>query len=347
MTIRVATVLSAREWEPGLVAHARDTASLRVVLRAYQPADIESRSNEIDVVVAGGEVAWVTPSQIAGWRRLGFGVIGVHPAGDEPAAQLLQRGGANEVVPDTIDAVALVQAIRFVAPSADHEIAESRGSVIAVVGPRGAPGCTEVALAYASIMSGTGSTVLIDADLSAPALAVRLGLPARPDVTDAADGVREDGSIASECLHRVRSLSVITGSHRPSEGTLRDSMITGVIDAAAAQFDHVVLDVGADFGANAIIERADTVLLVVDASAVGIVRAAQVTSQWMGPQPQLILNRVDPSSRAEVVDAARRWTGLEPAAVVLERRQVRRTTAAAKMPDRRFVRAVAAVGATT
>lgn len=347
MTIRVATVLSAREWEPGLVAHARDTASLRIVLRAYQPADIESRSNEIDVVVAGGEVAWVTPSQIAGWRRLGFGVIGVHPAGDEPAAQLLERGGANEVVPDTIDAVALVQAIRFVAPSADHEIAESRGSVIAVVGPRGAPGCTEVALAYASIMNGIGSTVLIDADLSAPAIAVRLGLPARPDVTDAADGVREDGSIASECLHRVRSLSVITGSHRPSEGTLRDSMITGVIDAAAAQFDHVVLDVGADFGANAIIERADTVLLVVDASAVGIVRAAQVTSQWMGPQPQLVLNRVDSSSRAEVVDAARRWTGLEPAAVVLERRQVRRTTAAAKMPDRRFVRAVAAVGATT
>lgn len=347
MTIRVATVLSAREWESGLVAHARDTASLRVVLRAYQPADIEARSSEIDVVVAGGEVAWVTPRQIAGWRRLGFGVIGVHPAGDAPAAKLLERGGANEVVPDTIDAVALVQAIRFVAPAAEPEIVARRGTVTSVAGARGAPGCTEVALAYASDLSASGPTVVIDADLSAPAIAVRLGLPPSPDLTDAADGVRAEGSISPECLHQVGSLSVITGSHRPSEGTLRDSMIAGVIEAAVGQFEHVVLDVGADSSGPLIIERSDTVLLVVDSSAVGIVRAAQVTSLWMGPQPLLILNRVDPGNRTQVVEAARRWTGLEPAAVVRERRQVRRTTAAAKMPDKRFVRAVAGAGVVT
>lgn len=345
MSIRVATVLSAREWEPGLVAHARDTAALRVVLRAYQPADIEARANEIDVVVAGGEVAWVTPRQVATWRRLGFGVIGVHPAGDAPAAHLLERGGANEVVPDTIDVVALVQAIRFVAPAFEQVHAQSRGRVTAVTGPRGAPGCTEVALAYASILSNSDSTVLVDADLSAPALAVRLGLPARPDVTDAADGVRADGSIASDCLHRVGSISVITGSHRPREGRLRDTMVSGVIDAAAAQFDEVVLDVGTDSDGSTLVQESDAVLFVVDASAVGVVRAAQITSHWMGPQPILVLNRVDVRERQQVVEAARRWTGLEPAAVVLERRQVRRTTAAARMPDRRFVRAIAAVGA--
>lgn len=345
MTIRVATVLSAREWEPGLVAHARDTAALRVVLRAYQPSDIEARASEVDVVVAGGEVAWVTPRQVATWRRLGFGVIGVHPAGDAPAAQLLERGGANEVVPDTIEAVALVQAIRFVAPATNQTVAEGRGRVTAVTGSRGAPGCTEVALAYASIAAGSSSTVLIDADLSAPALAIRLGLPPRPDLTDAADGVREDGWIAAKCLHSVGALSVITGSHRPAEARLRDALISGVIDAATAQFDHVVLDVGADHDRNSFVEESDAVLLVVDASAVGVVRAAQVTSEWLGPQPRLVLNRVDPRDRSQVVDATRRWTGLEPAAVIPDRRQVRRTTAAAKMPDRRFTRAIAAVGA--
>jgi MinD-like ATPase involved in chromosome partitioning or flagellar assembly len=346
MTIRVATVLSAREWEPGLVAHAQDTAALRVVLRAYQPSDIEARASEIDVVVAGGEVAWVTPRQVATWRRLGFGVIGVHPAGDTPAAQLLERGGANEVVPETIDVVALVQAIRFVAPSADQVVSEGRGRVTAVTGSRGAPGCTEVALAYASVSAGSESTVLIDADLSAPALAIRLGLPPRPDLTDAADGVREDGWIGSECLHRVGALSVITGSHRPAEARLRDTLISGVIDAASAQFAHVVLDIGADHDRTSLVEESDAVLLVVGASALGVVRAAQITSQWLGPQPTLVLNRVDPRDRSQVVDAARRWTGLEPAAVILDRRQVRRTTAAAKMPDRRFTRAIAAVGAT-
>ncbi len=345
MTIRVATVLSAREWEPGLVAHARDTASLRVVLRAYRPSDIEARANEIDVVVAGGEVAWVTPRQISTWRRLGFGVIGVHPAGDVPAAQLLERGGANEVVPDTIDTVALVQAIRFVAPAADQIVVEARGRVTAVTGSRGAPGCTEVALAYASVSAQSASTLLIDADLAAPALAIRLGLPPRPDLTDAADGVRGTGRIASECLHKIGALSVVTGSHRPGEARLRDTMITGVIDAGRAQFDHVILDIGADDNRDSLVEESDDALLVVGASAVGVVRAAQIASEWLGPQPTLVLNRVDPHDRTQVVDAARRWTGLEPAAVVLERRQVRRATSSARMPDRRFTKAIASIGA--
>lgn len=343
MTIRVATVLSAREWEPGLVAHARDTAALRVVMRAYQPSDIESRAADIDVVVAGGEVAWVTPRQITTWRGLGFGVIGVHPAGDEPAAKLLERGGANEVVPDSIDVAALVQAVRFVAPEAEQPHVDPGGSTTVVVGPRGAPGCTEIAIAYASFRNAESSIVLVDADLRAPALAVRLGLPPRPDVTDAADGVRSDGTIEDNCLHRVGNLPVITGSHRPGERDLRDQMISGVIAAAEARFDEVVLDVGTFQPGSEFIDDADSVLLVVDASAVGIVRAAQVTSQWIGPQPLLILNRVLPRERSDVIDAATRWTGLVPAAVVPELRQVRRSSLAAKMPDRRFIRAVASV----
>jgi Flp pilus assembly CpaE family ATPase len=316
------------------------------VLRAYRPSDIENRASEIDVVVAGGEVSWVTPRQIATWRRLGFAVVGVHPEGDEPAAQLLKRGGADEVVPDSIDVAALVQAVRFVAPRFENPSVETRGLVTAVVGPRGAPGCTEIALAYAWIRSRIGSVVLVDADLDAPALAVRLGLPPRPDITDAADAVRVDGMIDADCLHRVRSLSVITGSHRRGETPLRDTMITGVIDAAAARFDEVVLDVGTIGVGSARVEEADAVLLVVDASAVGVVRAAQLTSQWMGPQPSLIINRVSVRDRTQVVEAARRWTGLDPTAVVPELKQVRRATVAARMPDRRLARALAAVGAT-
>lgn len=344
MTIRVATVLSAREWEPGLVGHAKETAAIRIVLRAYRPSDIETHASDIDVVVAGGEVSWVTSRQVSTWRRLGFGVIGVYPAGDRPAAALLEDGGADEVVPDTIDVAALIQAIRFVVPAGEQAAPFDRGRITAVTGPRGAPGCTEVALGVASMLSADASTVLIDADIAAPALAVRLGLPPRPDVTDAADSVRADGVIAPECLHKVGRLSVITGSHRPGEDPLRDTMIAGVVDAAASRFDNVVLDAGAAPSGSAIIEESDSVLLVVDATAVGVVRAAQVTSRWMGPQPTLILNRVDSRDRAQVVEAARRWTGLEPAAVVPERRQVRRTTAAARMPDRRFTSALAAVG---
>ena len=141
---------------------------------------------DIDVVVAGGEVAWVTPHQIATWRRLGFAVIGIHPPGDAPAASLLELGGASEVLPDNVDVVALVQAIRFVAPLEQSVVSGDRGRVTAVVGARGAPGCTEVACAYAVTQAGRFKTLLIDADLTGPALAVRLGVTPRPDITDAA-----------------------------------------------------------------------------------------------------------------------------------------------------------------
>src|SRR3989337_1173135 len=76
-------------WLRRLVAHARETAELRIVLRAFQPDEIEERRDEIDIVVAGAEVAWVTPAQIATWRRMGLNVVGVHARGDVPAAAML------------------------------------------------------------------------------------------------------------------------------------------------------------------------------------------------------------------------------------------------------------------
>ena len=50
MSIRVATVLSARDWEPGLVAYARETAELLIVLRAFQPHEIEEHAAELRVL---------------------------------------------------------------------------------------------------------------------------------------------------------------------------------------------------------------------------------------------------------------------------------------------------------
>ena len=55
MTPRVATVLSARDWESGLVALARDTAEVRLVLRAYRPEEVEEEAHRLDVVVAGAK----------------------------------------------------------------------------------------------------------------------------------------------------------------------------------------------------------------------------------------------------------------------------------------------------
>ena len=343
MTVRVATILSAREWEPGLVAHARETASIKVVLRAFKPSDIEGHADDIDVVVAGGDVAWVTPHQISAWRRLGFGVVGMYPDGDHPSAALFELGGANEVLPDTVDTDALVQAIRFVAPTTRVPVHSVRGTVVAVVGPRGAPGCTEIACAHAVAASLNQSTVLIDMDLAAPALAVRLGVAPRPDIADAADLVRSDGVFDDSCVRNVGALDVVTGSHRPGEGFVRGQMLAGLIEAAADKYQRVVLDVGSSPIDDWLRESVDRFILVVDASPVGIVRGAQMTSAWMGPTPEIVLNKVHPRNRSDVVAAVRRWTGLEPSAIVLDRRGVKRKISAALLPDKVLTRSLSGI----
>jgi Flp pilus assembly CpaE family ATPase len=345
MSIRVATVLSARDWEPGLVSYARETAELRIVLRAFQPHEIEERAEDIDVVVAGGEVSWVTPVQIAAWQRAGLGILGIHPSGDEPAATMLRSAGVDEILPDTADVRTIVTAIRFISPSGAPLDRDGTGTVTAVIGSRGAPGTTEVALGLAWESGRKSSTILIDLDLDAPSIAIRLGLPPRPDIADAADHVRMTGTIAKETEHRAGPITVITGSHRVGEAAIRPAMIDDLIDAATVRFDRVILDLGAAEPDGQVLKRADTAVLVVDASAVGVVRAAHLVAAWAGPPPIIALNRVAPGRHGDVIAAAREWTGIDPAVVIPDRPSIRAASLAAKRPDNRLTRPLATLGA--
>lgn len=347
MTLRVATVLSARDWEPALVEHARETAAFRIVLRAYQPDEIEARHDDIDVVVAGGEVAWVTPRQVATWKRLGLGVVGVHPEGDSPSGEMLVGAGADDVVPDTADVRTLTQTIRFLSPAMTRLPAESSGSVVAVVGPRGAPGCTEISLAMATELASSEKVLLIDLDLDAPALAVRLGVSPRPDITDAVDEVRETGILMAHTVQRVGKLDVLVGSHRMGEAPPRTQMVEDLIEAAAATFDTVVLDLGCVSPDSHHLKRADRAVLVVDGSAVGIVRGAQLATRWSGPLPLLIVNRVAARDRKQLAEAAKQWTGLEPTAMIPDRTEIRRASVAGTKPHRKLRALVRLIGVGT
>ncbi len=344
MSVRVATVLSARDWEPGLVSYARETAELRIVLRAFQPHEIEEHAEDIDVVVAGGEVSWVTPVQIAAWQRAGLGVLGIHPFEDGPAAEMFRSAEVDELLPDTADVRTIVTAIRFISPSSGLLERGGTGTVVSVIGARGAPGTTEIALGHAWDAGGRASTLLVDLDVTAPSIAIRLGLPPRPDITDAADQVRMTGAIADEALHRTGPISVITGSHRIGEAPLRPAMVDDVIDAAVVGFDRVVVDLGTAEPDDPVLKRSDVAVLVIDASAVGVVRAAQLVSAWSGPPPTVVLNRVAPRDQANVIAAAKEWTGIEPAIVIPDRTAVRAASLAAKRPDGRFRRSLAPLG---
>jgi len=122
----------------------------------------------------------------------------------------------------------------------------------------------------------------------------------------------------------------------PGQGTRIP--VEDVIDAAAASYEHVVLDLGVAVPDDPLLKRVDHAVLAVDGSAVGVVRGARLVAEWAGPPPALILNRVEPSDRSQIIDAAKKWTGLEPLAVLPSRPRIRSASLEAKPPDRKLRR---------
>ena len=341
MTLRVATVLSARDWESALAARARETAEIRLVLRAYRPEEIERQADRIDVVVAGAEITWVTPARIGVWRRKGLRVVGVHPAGDHPARQRLASAQADEIVPDDLPTPALLRTVclQRLSPRRRPPIGR-RTKVVAVTGPRGAPGRTEVALALAWHWSGARRTLLVDLDLEAPGIAIRLGCPPRPDLVDASDGVHATGTIPEQAFQHCNGLALVVGSHRPGGAAPDRTSESDLVTAARAASELVVVDAGLRSGGDELLREADRVVLVADASPAGLIRAARLTDEWEGPPPDLVLNRVRRRDAAAAVLAARRGTGLDPISLVPDRLSTAMASRTARAPDRALRRAL-------
>ena len=339
MTLRVATVLSAREWESRLVAASRDSAAVRLVLRAFLPDEVLDRSGDLDVVVVGSETPWASAARLAAWMRGGLRVVGIHPVGDRPAADRLGSAGVDLVLPDDLSADAMLREIRLLEPAASRPAPAH--PLLAVTGAAGAPGRTEVALGLAWLAAGKGGVVLVDADLAAPGTAVRLGIPPRPDLADAVDEVHETGTIPDRVIHPAGRLRVITGSHRSGEPPLRPEPVFDVIEAARTAA-RVVADTGAWPQGGEIIKGATTAVVVAEASPTGIVRAAALLGEWAGPPPRLVLNRAT-GRRTDAVAAARRWTGLEPATTIPFRRDVMMAARRGGRPDRVLLRHLTAL----
>ncbi len=314
MIPRLATVLSAREWESTLVALARETAEVRVVLRAHRPEEMEAEAGRIDVAVAGAETPWLTPARISCWRRLGMRVIGIHPMGDRPARSRLLAAKADEVFDDTTPAVLVLRAARLI--GAVQVRAPALSTTIVVSGPRGAPGRTETALAIAWAAAGRHSSLLLDLDLEAPSLAIRTRRRPRPDVTDAYDAVQHDGRLPARVTQRFGPLALVVGSHRRTDDPLAPYAAADLLEAARACSATVVADAGPPSHATSVAPSGDHIVLVAGGSPDGLVRAAHLIDDWPWPAPLLVLNRVPPGHEADVVGAARHCLGLEPAAVV-------------------------------
>ena len=296
------------------------------------PDEVSSHAGGIDVVVAGSETPWVTPTRVAAWRRLGIQVVGLHPRLDRPGAERLNAGGADLVLADDLDTDVIIREIRLL-ESSETAPQERAGTVTTVTAVSGGAGATEVAAALAWNLAGRESTVLLDGDLATPSLAVRFGLPPRPDLADLFDTGLGTGRVPLDEVPSIGRLAIVPGALRRTETGLRPDAVVDLSGALA--FDRaVVVDGGTWPGPRDILRESDDAVVVVPATAIGIVRLARLAESWSGPKPDVILNRVPNARQDEYLSAARRWSGLEPMATVPQSRRIAAAAATGTGPHR-------------
>jgi len=282
----VATVLSAREWEPVLAAVARHSGRVRLVGRVFEPIELE-RMPRPDWIVVGAETAWLGGDWVEAMHDAGSSVVGVY--GDDGEAGHLEEIGVDVLAPADGEPTALLR--RLLLPSTREPMPGT--PVVGVLGAPGA-GTTTVAIAFAADDPGTA---LVDTD-PIPGVGPTLGMPPPPrspvGPTDA-PGAR----------HGVDGPFVVTAGGEADVG--------GVVAACRRRFDRVVVDACPGFH-DRLGWCATEVVLVVDASVQGMLRAIAMVERWDLPEPALVLNRVTDLPGA--VEAARRSLGLDPVACV-------------------------------
>jgi hypothetical protein len=301
----VATVVTAAPWERELVTAARLGGLVRMIGRCRSPFDVDQALERVDAVVIGAETSWLSPALIRRWRSTGTVVVGMVPPGDRPAAEMMAAGGADVVFghhePPVRVLAAVVSGSPMVRPPAFDAV------VATVVGPRGAPGRSEIALALAWALAPRRRTLLVELDGDAPGLGLRLGLEPHPGLD------RSDPSLGTAPRYRRHDpIEVLTLP--PDLGPLSQSLTSRVVDAARAEFGCVVIDAGPRLPESLGLDPGVPVM-VVEPTPIGLVRASRMAAAWSGPQPVVVANRMAPGDEASL-RSIRAATGLEPVATV-------------------------------
>lgn len=240
-------------------------------------------------------------------------------------------------------------------PSGTGHAPTGPGAVIAVWGPRGAPGRTTVAMNLAAELARlSDGCLLIDADTEAPSLARALGILTESAgvaavARQAAQGRLTVERMGDHWLALDGCLRVLTGMSRPDRWreltpaaldeiwqVARQTMTWTVVDVAAGLEDggagfEVGLGARRSQATEAALRGADVLVVVGLGDPIGMPRLVhalneleELLSNAGGSVPRhVVVNRVRSSvagspARSAVQEALSRFAGLAPAAVVPE-----------------------------
>lgn len=298
VTADVAIVVSARPWAEALHRFIADHGGARVRARVVDGR--EALQEHYDVLVAEDLTSFLTPRMVVRLQAQGRRVLGLHDPTEPHGAVRLAEVGVDGTAPVTatpeqllraVDVLALAAAVdRGATPGPAVGVTDrpplsrpdrvgDRAPVIAVGGPPGGPGITEVALGLAQVLARrVGPTALVDADVRAPSLAPRLGLALHPSLRTAVDVVEHWSGRLEDVLQSGggTALSVLAGvpATRTGDGP-RPGEVLDVVQELAELRDRVVVDLGGDPGAGPVDEllgAADHRVAVGAPTPVGLIR---------------------------------------------------------------------------
>jgi Flp pilus assembly CpaE family ATPase len=356
-------------WEAALVRACQDGAPAEVVQRCYDLGDLlaVAAGGQAQVAMVASTTRWLDREAVTRLAAAGVAVVGVVPAGDDDAERRLRQLGILHVAHDTDPPVTLVElgqaAGRAGLPDGDDPRAPAgsqpardlevprRHALVAVWGPKGAPGRTTVALNLAFEAAPlAGETLLVDADTYGGSVAQSLGyLGDHPGLAWMARSASRGELDAPKLWHATRRASpdgprVLTGLPRAELWTeVRPSTWESLLELFRVAFPLTVVDVGfcleedeellydqvrfrRNAAARMTCQRADLVVAVARADPVGLhdfIRGYQQLGELDvdADRIRVVVNQVRGGlfggDAAEQIRAAlSRYTGVDPVAFV-------------------------------
>ncbi|HEY8201210.1 MAG TPA: hypothetical protein VII47_07635, partial [Actinomycetota bacterium] len=265
----LAVVFSPREWADRVVRFITDHGGGRVRLRVVEGRVALEES--FDVLVAEDITSFLSPRFVRELKEQGRAVLGVFDPDEPTGKQRLVDAGVDDVVecgaPSeefvrrvttlmSLRAAALdplVSGLRLSQPTAygAHQATDAEevpNGIVAVGGPPGGCGATEIAIELARSVRARGATVvLVDADDRAPSIAQRLGLPLTPNIRTAAEVLfHGEGRLPDVVVPVPRGgFDVVAGLGHPGDwAQLWPAEAVEVVKELAEVTDQVIVNVG-------------------------------------------------------------------------------------------------------
>lgn len=351
MPIRIATLSGDPEREPLLAAQLQARRDVKLVLRCVDRVELLAaiRGGELDALVSVGRAPWFDREAAVEASNAAIRVVAL--TDDHREDERLSAFGAVVLMPDAAltEVIETCRTSQIAVPTAalNGQPAGSRGGVIGVWGPKGAPGRTSIAIEIGVQLGlDQGHALLVDADTYGGDILQLVGITEElPTIVWASRMAAKDELTAGTLFTHLRRVGergpvVLPGLPRSELWPELSEYGWGqLLQVARALFKHTVVDVGFCLESNATpypgpsegrnrigritIREADHVVAVCRADPVGIkhflwsfddLRALIDVDRVL-----IVANRVAPHSEREVGDVLRRHLGKRPVAYVPNR----------------------------